>query len=229
MSGRGFASLLVLALLTGCSGGVSPAASGGPAETPEPSAPEPPVSEAPEISEAPEVSATPEVLETLEPDPFFSTLPDKFTFFSGAGAWCTYLFLEDDGSFYGSYHDTDMGVQGEEYPYGTVSCCEFQGKFAPPEQVDEYTWSTHVEELELAAEPGTVTYEDGVRYIDSEPYGLNDVDEVLIYLPGLPKADAPEEFVSWTPNFWHSDRATAFDAYGLYNVNGEQGFLGLPD
>ena len=51
---------------------------------------------------------------------------------------------------------------------------------------------------------------------------------VTLY-PGLPKADAPEKFVSWTPNFWHSDRATAFDAYGLYNVNGEQGFLGLPD
>ena len=226
MSGRGFAALLVLALLTGCSGGVSPAASGGPAETPEPSAPEPPVSEAPEISEAPEVSATPEVSETPEPDPLFSTLPDEFTFSSGAGAWCTYLFLEDDGSFYGSYHDTDMGVQGEEYPYGTVSRCEFQGKFAPPEQVDEYTWSTHVEELELAAEPGTVTYEDGVRYVASEPVGLEGADEVRIYLPGLPQEDAPEGFVSWTLNFWPDQ---IFSAYGIYNVNGEQGFVAAGD
>ena len=57
---------------------------------------------------------------------FFSELPDEFYFSSGAGAWRTELFLQDDGSFNGQYSDSDMGSMGEEYPNGTVYICEFE-------------------------------------------------------------------------------------------------------
>ena len=33
----------------------------------------------------------------------------QFRFSSGAGAWSTLLAVRPDGSFYGEYHDTDMG------------------------------------------------------------------------------------------------------------------------
>lgn len=33
----------------------------------------------------------------------------QFCFTSGAGGWCTLLAVRPDGSFYGEYHDTDMG------------------------------------------------------------------------------------------------------------------------
>ena len=36
-------------------------------------------------------------------------LPLDLTFASGAGAWCTGLTLERDGSFTGVYHDSGMG------------------------------------------------------------------------------------------------------------------------
>ena len=35
----------------------------------------------------------------------------QFRFSSGAGAWSTLLAVRPDGSFYGEYHDTDMGVE----------------------------------------------------------------------------------------------------------------------
>ena len=39
----------------------------------------------------------------------------QFCFASGAGGWCTLLAVRPDGSFYGEYHDTDMGGASFQY------------------------------------------------------------------------------------------------------------------
>ena len=66
---------------------------------------------------------------------------DGFGFSSGAGAWGTFLDLNDDGTFSGEFHDSNMGETGEGYPYGTVYVCDFSGKFSEPEKINEYTYS----------------------------------------------------------------------------------------
>ena len=84
----------------------------------------------------------------------FAELPDKFVYSSGAGAWATELYLNDDGTFTGQYYDSDMGYTGADYPNGTVYISNFTGKFTEPQVVNEYTYSMAVEYIELEMEAG---------------------------------------------------------------------------
>lgn len=152
---------------------------------------------------------------------FFAELAGTFLFSSGAGAWGTELYLHDDGTFEGEYHDSDMGDTGEGYPNGTVYLCHFSGKFSEPVRNDESSYSMKLEYLNVAETPDTEVYEDGQRIIYSGPYGLENTDTFLVYLPGTPVSDLPEEFVSWIYGLW--DMETLPD-YGIYNVGEQEGF-----
>ena len=153
----------------------------------------------------------------------------NFTFLSGAGAWCTMMTIAEDGSFHGVYEDGDMGSQGENYPNGTAYYCEFQGKFSEPVKKDTYIYSTSIEELTYHNPAGTEEIKDGVRYIYCDAYGLDEPEEILIYLPGMPIKDLPEGYLSWVKGNWWMDfefpkTYTTLPFYGLYNANSDQGF-----
>lgn len=146
----------------------------------------------------------------------------EFWFGSGAGAWRTVLYVKEDGSFDGEYLDTDMGSR-ESY------LCDFKGKFTVPEQINEYTWSVKIESLELANEPGTSEIKDDSVWHYSDPYGLTDADEILFYLPNAPIAELPEDFKSWAAAYSGNISIQALlPFYGLYNLNGRQGFSSHP-
>lgn len=157
----------------------------------------------------------------------FESMPKSFDFSSGVGAWGTHIDIEMDGSFVGEYHDTDMGDTGDGYPNGTVYICNFNGKFSTPEQIDEYRYSTKLEFLEIEEIPGNEYYEDNMRYISSEPYGLENADDFLIYLPGCPLNNVSEEFLSWSFINTEIIETLPFNYYGLYNVQGMKGFVGM--
>ena len=80
-------------------------------------------------------SEIPNITEMPSTDGLYSVLPSRFTFSSGTGGWMTVMELNDDGSFTGSFQDSDMGVRGEGYPKGTVYKSDFSGKFSRPEQL----------------------------------------------------------------------------------------------
>lgn len=194
------------------------------------------VTAAPETT--PVTPSTPEVIPeiTASPAPDLvaeALFPRSFSFASGAGGWSTELEVEADGSFAGQHYDSDMGDTGETYPYGTVYTCNFHGKFSQPVKVDDYTYSMRLESIEQEETEGEEVIEDGVRYIGSYPYGLDDADEVLIYLPGSQRQNLPEDFVNWTWAFdpWDTDDELSqngedeLTCYGLYNVAGAQGFV----
>ena len=169
-----------------------------------------------------------EITDMADESSVLSGLP-TFIFASGAGAWDTTLTIYEDGTFEGYFHDSDMGDDGADYPYGTVYTCQFHGSFTDIRQVNEYTYSMRLETIELSEVPGKEWIEGGVRYISSEPYGLDNAEEVLLYLPGAPTAELPEEFINWIamPNAWsQNDIPVYLEGYGLYNVNAEQGFYG---
>lgn len=157
---------------------------------------------------------------------FFAQLSGEFMFSSGAGAWATVLSIGPDGSFSGYYFDSDMGDSGDGYPNGTMYHCEFQGKLSQPQKVNDYTYSTNVIRLDMDGVPGDVSYEDGVRQIYSEPYGLDGADEILIYCPNAPVAELPEAFTGWVTWDLGSASGDTLNFYGLYEVNGERGFSG---
>lgn len=138
----------------------------------------------------------------------------EFWFGSGAGAWCTVLTVRDDGTFEGEYHDSDVDV---------MYLCNFTGKFTEPEKVDDYTYSVKIERIELEVEPGIRKNKDEITIIYSEPYGFDNAEELVFYLPGIPVKDLPEGYRSWMMGYGGFS-GTKLPFYGLYNVNGEQGF-----
>lgn len=154
----------------------------------------------------------------------FGILPDTFWFLSGAGAWATELHINGDGSFFGQYHDSDAGSTGEGYPNGTRYICNFTGRFVTPTKLNDYTYSTKIEYIEQEKTEGEEYYEDGIKYIVSEPYGLENADEILIYLPKTPITELSQEFISWA--FYGEPETENLGCYGLYNVRGGEGFTG---
>lgn len=159
-------------------------------------------------------------------DNIFKSMPSDFIFTSGAGAWQTQLTVGDDGAFSGQYIDSDMGDTGEKYPNGTTYICDFDGKFSVIEKMDECTYLIKLDELNTARNPGEEYYENNIRYICSEPYGFENADEFIIFLPGKAMSDIPEEFKIWLNSFMDASSTGTLPYYGIYNVNGQAGFVG---
>ena len=166
---------------------------------------------------------------TSSNESIFTILPDGFDFSSGAGAWGTFLDLNDDGTFSGEFHDSNMGETGEGYPNGTVYVCDFSGKFSEPEKIDEYTYSMQLEYLAMEHLPGEEYYEEGVKYVYSDPYGFENAVEFYIYLPNTPVSQVPDEFMMWSHLPLETTAYLPEKFYGIYNINEELGFVGYVD
>lgn len=149
-----------------------------------------------------------------------------FLFASGAGGWSTTLTIYEDGSFSGEYHDSDMGSTSDEYPNGTRYQSDFDGQFAQPVKVNEYTYSMQIRELNYAEEVGKEEIIDGVLYQYSGAYGLDGAEEILIYLPGAPINELPPGFRNWVDPNLSKLTETELPFYGLYNEAQQQGFSG---
>ncbi len=149
----------------------------------------------------------------------------QFDFLSGGGAWQTSLSINKDGTFRGGYYDSDIGDTGEGYPNGTMYSSVFEGKFTRPKKVNDYTYSMSIESIKLKQEVGREEIIDGIRYIYSEPYGLDGAKEIYIYTPQAPIKELPESYRSWVSYMdlnEMTDEHLSF--YGLYNVETEEGF-----
>lgn len=149
----------------------------------------------------------------------------QFVFSSGAGAWQTILNINADGTFHGSYTDSDMGDTGEDYPNGIVYSSTFEGKFTTPKKVNDYTYSVSIEFMKLEKKAGNEEIIDGIKYIYTQPYGLEDAKEIHIYTPQAPIKELPEGYRSWTGYRELSNvKEEYLPFYGLYNVETESGF-----
>lgn len=151
----------------------------------------------------------------------------QFVFSSGAGGWATQLMIQADGSFSGQYFDGDLGVTGDDYPGGTMYQSNFSGQLTPPEQVNAYTYSTRIQKITYEQEPGTEEILDGVLYCYTDVYGLDGAQDILIYLPGAPLSQLPEEFLSWVGHNQPSQEAEdGLPFYALNNEAQQYGFSG---
>lgn len=155
----------------------------------------------------------------------FSDMSGQYVMSSGAGGWATYFDLDADGAFTGQYYDFEMGDSAEEYPNGTIYLCNFSGTFSELEQIDEYVYSLHLDSLMENENPGKVEYEDGVRYIYDEAYGLNDANDFLVYCPGIPIEKLPEDFLIWANTFVDTETTEILPSYGIYCETTENGFV----
>ena len=124
-----------------------------PAETAPPATQPEASTEAPTLPESQPTESAPEPTEPAETVPEALTvlpLPAEtvqFSFLSGAGGWSTELVLNQDGSFTGQYHDSEMGDIGEDYPYGSIYVCSFAGEFVDFEKLSEYAYKMNLTNL----------------------------------------------------------------------------------
>ncbi|MBR6824975.1 MAG: hypothetical protein IKM59_00325 [Oscillospiraceae bacterium] len=150
--------------------------------------------------------------------------PLVFHFSSGAGAWYTSLYLYEDGSFTGEFHDANQGENGDAYPYGTINTCTFTGKFASAERLDMYTYGMKLEYMETDSPVGEEWIEEGVRYVTAMPYGLEEGENFQIFLPNTPASMLSEDQLFWWPGRFREGE-TILRAYGLLNMNTDQCFF----
>ena len=149
----------------------------------------------------------------------------EFIFSSGAGAWGTTLQVRWDGSFAGTYSDSNMGETGPEYPGGTQYRCDFSGQFTEPEKVNDYTYSVEIAAMDYVEPAGSEEIKDGILYRYTDVYGLSRDGEILIYLPGAPLEELSPEFRSWIGYYDLSGAENeALPFYALNNAAEQQGF-----
>lgn len=204
--------LAAVLLLTGC------------ADRPEPAVTEATAAAQTEPTPAPETESAP-TLQPEVPDLSFAELGSRFfTFSSGSGGWRTELRIRPDGSFEGEYHDSDMGDSGPDYPNGTVYTCTFSGHFSPPAQIDDHTWAFTMDSITYEHSLGE-EIQNGIRYFYTEPYGLDQAENLYLYRPGSALADLPQAFLDWIGyHNWQERGKTELNFYGLYNENAQTGF-----
>ena len=160
--------------------------------------------------------------------PLASAFPIEFLFASGASSSGTELVLNQDGSFAGQHFDHENAT-GDGFPKGTCYLCDFSGRFEDIRQITPYIYSMTLAELDTEKEEGEEWIEDDVLYIAARPYGLEDGEEFLLYTPGVPLEEIPEEFLSW----WMGRGSYQEDAgsrqtlpcYGLFNIATGEGFF----
>jgi len=162
-------------------------------------------------------------------------LPEEttsFAFSSGAGAWYSHIKLNRDGTFTGHYSDSEMDI-GEGYPNGSAYICDFSGRFANFEKVNDYTYKMTLADLQSQRPEGQEWIENGIRFISSVPLGLVDTlndrecKEFILYLPDAPVAQLHAEFLSWSPyrSEYNTNPNATLSCYGIWNVTTNGGFF----
>ncbi len=163
---------------------------------------------------------------TSDTSDIFKSLPDSFTFSSGVGGWATVMSINDDGTFTGEYHDSEITLTGANYPNGTVYICNFSGKFTNVKKVDDYSYSMELDYINTTGTEDNSYIENNIRYIYAAPYGFDNADKFMIYLPGISMDSLPKEFISWSYISTDIRHTLPSGVYGIYNVGGKLGFVG---
>lgn len=139
----------------------------------------------------------------------FAAIAGNYWFLSGAGGWHSELNVKSDGTFTGFYRDFDVE---------TVYYSDFAGRFDSVVKVNDFTYSMRLRELSAAPNEGEEHVETTGRWIGALPYGIENTDEVLVFMHGAPVDKLPEEFVRWY---------TAGLAYGRAQIGDELPTVGL--
>lgn len=178
------------------------------------------------VAENPHIGNSDTAADYYTEDASFSIFAGNYYFSSGAGGWGTEVTLNEDGTFTGDFHDSDMGDFGEGYPGGTVYTCKFTGNFSELTKVDDFTYTATIEALDYDKDVNTEEIIDEIRYVKAEPYGFDNADVFEFYLPGKPIKELSEEFLSWSEVRYAAISPLVLPIKSFYNVGGEQGFNG---
>lgn len=150
-----------------------------------------------------------------------------FYFATGTGGWETIIRIKPDGSFYGEYHDMEYNLIGDDYPNGTMFQSNFTGQFTQPVKINDYTYSIRISELNYEKEFDTQEIVGGLQYYYTYALGVENSEEILIYLPGTPVSELSDLFLYW---MHYANNYTELPFYALKTFyeedENEDGFIG---
>ena len=149
----------------------------------------------------------------------------EWIFASGVGGWQTQMFIGEDGSFSGSYHDSEMGETGPDYPDGTIYGSFFHGAFSKMEQVSDLVWQVKVQSLELDEGQADEAIEEGIRYVTSAPVGIAAGQTFTLFAPSVVLIGLPENFLVWGGITGVTDGETILTRYALYCEEADSAFF----
>ena len=166
-----------------------------------------------------------------ETDPSFFGQFEGMTweFSSGAGGWSSELEILPDGTFTGNYHDSEMGETGEGYPNGSLYYSSFAGRMSLAGQVNGNVWRIRVDELKETEKRGEETIDDGIRYVVTEPYGVSEGDEMLLYRPETSLDGFTDDMKLWAHVYDAGENPPLeLHTWFLYSEKNNSGFVGFP-
>lgn len=161
----------------------------------------------------------------------FGLFAGKYIFTSGAGAWGSTIQLNGDGTFTGSYSDSNMGERGDGYD-ATVYLCNFSGTFSNPQKVNDYTYSFELSDISYENEPGTeeiveVGSNARQRRVYTEAYGLDRGTKVInAYTADAPWDELPSGYQSWARLGRIGNDSKELGFKGLYATEPQYGWMG---
>ena len=156
-----------------------------------------------------------EVKERLED--VYKKLSKSFSNSGGAGNSGTVLKINKDGSFEGQYHDVDMGVNGPNYPRGTLYISNFKGRFTNLTKINDFEYNVTVEDLSYT-DPEGEKIDNGFRVIVQNNSVLDENRNFTIYLPGKPSNQIPKELNSWY-DYWKEKRPNILNKTIIYSTD----------
>lgn len=137
----------------------------------------------------------------------------------------TDLTIQQDGSF--SDFSQEYYFQYTTDPNESVEVCRlsnFNGQFTQPVKVNDYTYSMQISDIHYTEEPGKEEIKDGILYSYCPAFGLYGAENILIYLPGTPIVELPEDFIVTVERKNYNTQVTELPVYALYNQTVEDGF-----
>ena len=156
-----------------------------------------------------------EVKERLED--VYKKLSKSFSNSGGAGNSGTVLKINKDGSFEGNYYDVDMGVNGPNYPRGTLYSSNFKGRFTNLTKIDDFEYNVTVEDLSYS-DPEGEKIDNGFRVIVENNSVLDKNRNFTIYLPGKPTNQIPKELNRWY-DYWKEKRPNILNKTIIYSTD----------
>ena len=134
------------------------------------------------------------------------------TFASGAGSWSNMISIGGTGFFSGYYHDSDIGFSNNGPAYSILYECEYDGKFNVTD-ISRYAITLKLADIDYNVTPGQTWFDNNVKHISTDPYGLENCTYFTLYIPETPISSLPESLISWM----HGTTGSTLGCYALYN------------
>lgn len=144
----------------------------------------------------------------------------NYSFGSGVGAWGTVMRVNKDGTFSGSYHDSDMGATGDGYPYGSRAESNFTGKFKSAKKNSDgtYTLQCDASAFKIDGTVGESHIEDQIKVTISEPYGMEPCNEFTLYTDGTDLSTFSDAMKTWSNGYLIGNDVDTLNGKALLNV-----------